>query len=126
MLFDGSYASAMRCKAATDINLTRRASWLDAQPDCGECRHHAFDQRLARTTESLDATPYSDIADRLTDLNADRAVPMRHDAVKLGAMHCPCVDIEPTRALTKCLDWSVDSQVVYRAKVDEADPTGPM
>src|SRR6185312_8713514 len=104
VLFDRGDASAVGFDAAADLDLARRTARLDAQRDRRERDNDALDQRRPGAAERLDATMHDEFADRLADLNADRAVGVGDNAVELRKVDRTGVNIEAARALTEGLD----------------------
>src|SRR6516225_4272705 len=108
MQFDRIDAFAVGEQSAGNLDLPCGAARLDTQGGRRKLNDGAFDQRIARAAVGFDAAADVDLADRLADLNADRAVGMGHDAVELRRVHGPCIDVEAARALAESLDWRLD------------------
>ena len=125
MQFDRVDAFAVGAQSAGDLDLPRGAAWLDAKGGRCELDDDAFDQRIAHTTIGFDAAADTDLADRLADLNADRAIGMGHDAVELRRGHGPRIDVEAPRALAESLDWRFDLKRSMTPKLTKPMPLGP-
>ncbi len=62
MLLDWSHAGTVGLDAAADLDLARRAAWLDAQADGGEANDNSLDQRRASAPERLDTATHDEPA----------------------------------------------------------------
>src|SRR6185437_16122906 len=126
MLLDRGHAGAVGFDAAGDFNLACRTAGLDAQSDGGQGDHDPFDQRRPGAAESLDTAVDDQSANRLADLDADRAVRVSNDAVKFRKVHSAGIDIEAACALAKSFDRCVDFEFMHNAEVHETDAAWAM
>src|ERR671931_1940177 len=109
----------------------------DREPADAPARLDAQGDRLKRHLDALDQTAplaaiggqvAGDLQDgqRPADLDADRAVAVRGDALKRRVAQRPGVEVEPPRADPEGLDRRPDVETIDVAEVHEPDPAGPV
>ena len=94
MQFDRVDTFAVGEQSAGNIDLPCGTARLDTEGGRRKLNDDAFDQRVARAAIGFNAAADADLADRLADLDADRAIGMGHDAVELRRVHGPRIDVE--------------------------------
>ena len=107
----------VRRDPAVDLYFFCGSTSLDTQSYRRERYDHAFDERVPRTTERLDAAVHNKAPDRLADLNSDGTVGMRDNAIELCVMHSARIHVESTRTLAESFDWCQSFELVHYAEV---------
>ena len=80
-------ALAVRDQTTGDTDFASRATRFEAKRNSRKLHNDAFDQGVAGAAKGFDAAPNLDLPNRLTDLDADRAVSMRDDTFEFGGIH---------------------------------------
>jgi hypothetical protein len=111
----------VRDKSASDDNFLCRAARLNAERGRRKPDDDPFDQRVARASVGLDTSTHINLANRLADLDTNRAVGMRDDALEIGRLHCAGVDIEAPRSFAEGLDWRLHLNEIDASEVDKSD-----
>jgi hypothetical protein len=123
---NGLIAPAVRDQTTGDIDFARRAARFEAEGNGRKLHNDAFDQGVAGAAKGFDAAPNLDLPDRLTDLDADRAVGMCDDAFEFGGIHRSGIDVKAARALAECFDRRIHLKDIDAAEIDEADAAWTM
>jgi hypothetical protein len=100
-------AAALAGGPSTEANtppgftFSRRSSAVDAERDGRKFLYHTFDKRRAHRAKRFNFAPNGELANRLTDLNSDRSIGVRYDAIEICADNRAGVDVESASARPK-------------------------